>query len=83
MDELENIRHELCRLDDMVNNIEHKIHSLSGVLELVCLGMRAVNKSEDSYELSCVDFVLDYLKSIEKVDIQEMHDCVAKLKEEN
>ena len=81
--DMENIRHDLVRLDDMVNNIEHKIHSLSGVLELVSLGMRAVNKSEDSYELSCVDFILDYLKSIEKVDIQEMHDCLAKMKEES
>ena len=81
--DMENIRHDLVRLDDMVNNIEHKIHSLSGVMELVSLGMRAVNKSEDSYELSCVDFILDYLKSIEKVDIQEMHDCLAKMKEES
>ena len=81
--DMENIRHDLVRLDDMVNNIEHKIHSLSGVLELVSLGMRAVNKSEDSYELSCVDFILDYLKSIEKVDIQEMHDCLAKMKEDS
>ena len=81
--DMENIRHDLVRLDDMVNNIEHKIHSLSGVMELVSLGMRAVNKSEDSYELSCVDFILDYVKSIEKVDIQEMHDCLAKMKEDS
>ena len=81
--DMENIRHDLVRLDDMVNNIEHKIHSLSGVMELVSLGMRAVNKSEDSYELSCVDFILDYLKAIEKMDIPEMHDCLAKMKEES
>ena len=82
MDELENIRHNLCRLDDMVNSVEHKIHSLSGVLELVYMGMQAVNKSEDSYELSSVEFIRDYLKAIEKMDIQEMHDCLAKMKEE-
>ena len=81
--DMENIRHDLVRLDDMVNNIEHKIHSLSGVLELVCLGMQAVNKSEDSYELSSVEFIRDYLKAIEKMDIPEMHDCLAKMKEDS
>ncbi len=83
MDGLENMRYNLGLLDDMVSNIERKVHNLSGVLELVYMGIRAVDKSEDSYELSCVEFIQDYLKDIEKRDIPDMQDCLTKLKEES
>ena len=40
MEEIENLRKELGRLDDMIDMVESKIHNLIGLLELVYQGTK-------------------------------------------
>ena len=82
MDELKPLTKGLRRLDDMVDELESKIHNLIGLLELVYLGIRELNKVEDSYELSSVNVMQNYLETIEKTDIQKLHEKLTDLKEQ-
>lgn len=81
MKEMKNLRKELSKIDDMVDIVELKVHNLIGLLELVYLGIRELNKIDDSFELSSVNIVQEYLETIEKTDIQELHEKLTKLKE--
>ncbi len=80
MEEIENLRKELGRLDDMIDMVESKIHNLIGLLELVYQGTKTVNGVEDSYEMCSISLMQSYLTTIEKTDMQEMHDMLAGLK---
>lgn len=81
MDEIKSIKVELRKLDDMVDVVEKKIHNLIGLLELLYLGIREQNRVDDSYELSSVNVMQDYLGTIKTKDIQQMHDKLTDLKE--
>ena len=81
MKEMKNLKKELSKIDDMVDIVELKVHNLIGLLELVYLGIRELNKIDDSFELSSVNIVQEYLETIEKTDIQELHEKLTKLKE--
>ena len=81
MKEMKNLKKELSKIDDMVDIVELKVHNLIGLLELVYLGIRELNKIDDSFELSSVNVVQEYLETIEKTDIQELHEKLTKLKE--
>nr|WP_304578671.1 hypothetical protein [uncultured Acetatifactor sp.] len=81
MKEMKNLKKELSKIDDMVDIVELKVHNLIGLLELVYLGIRELNKVDDSFELSSVNVVQEYLETIEKTDIQELHEKLTKLKE--
>ena len=78
---MKNLKKELSKIDDMVDIVELKVHNLIGLLELVYLGIRELNKVDDSFELSSVNVVQEYLETIEKTDIQELHEKLTKLKE--
>ena len=82
MKEMKNLRKELSKIDDMVDRIELKIHNLVGLLELVYLGTRTLNHVEDSYELCSVTLMQSYLETIEKTDIQELHEKIDNLKKQ-
>lgn len=83
MDELKSIQAELRKLDDLVDTVEAKIHNLAGLLELMDLGIRTINKTEDSYELSSMNIIRDYLKAIEKTDMPLLHEKLASLQEKS
>lgn len=51
MEETKNIRKELRRLEDVVDNIQTKLHNTAGLLELIRLGMERLYKEEDTYEI--------------------------------
>lgn len=82
MEEMENLKKELSRLDDMIDMIELKIHNLVGVLELVCLGAKTLNRVEDSYEMCSVSLMQNYLETIERTDILKLHEKINDLKEQ-
>lgn len=81
MGDTKSLQTELSRLDDLVDAIELKIHNLAGLLELLYLGIRTLNRVEDSYELCAVNLILNYLEMIETVDILKLHAKVSELKE--
>lgn len=82
MEELKPLTEELSRLDDMIDMLESKIHNLVGLLELVYLGTRTLNRVDDSYELSSVKIMQNYLETIEKSDIQKLHEKLTDLKKQ-
>ena len=81
MDELEDIKAELNRLEDLVGTAKFKLCNVVGLLELIYLGIRQLSGSEDSYELSAISVLQDYLKTIEKTDIQRLYEKITSLKE--
>ena len=60
MEETKNIRKELRRLEDVVDNIQTKLHNTAGLLELIRLGMERLYKEEDTYEISSVIVLKEY-----------------------
>ena len=64
MEETKNIRKELRRLEDVVDNIQTKLHNTAGLLELIRLGMERLYKEEDTYEISSVIVLKEYLLTI-------------------
>lgn len=83
MEEMENLKKELSRLDDMIDMIELKIHNLVGLLELVYLGTKTLNRVEDSYEMCSVILIQSYLETIEITDIPKVHEKINSLKGED
>lgn len=81
MGDTKNLQTELSKLNDMVDALGLKIHSLTSHLELICQEICALNKTEDSYELCSVKLISDYLEMLEATDIQKLHDRVFELKE--
>ena len=72
---------ELARIEDLADTLGLKIHNLAGNLELICLGLRTLNKIEDSYELCSLRLVLNYVEMIETLYILKLQAKVSELKE--
>ena len=68
MEETKNIRKKLRRLEDVVDNIQTKLHNTAGLLELIRLGMERLYKEEDTYEISSVIVLKEYLLTINNTD---------------
>ncbi len=81
MEEMKNINVKWQELDDMVMEIGQKIHHVTDLLGLAYLGMMKLNSQDDSYELSTVSIVEDYLKTLEKEEITVLHEKLEELKE--
>ena len=81
MEETENIRKELRRLEDVVDNIQTKLHNTAGLLELIRLGMERLYKEEDTYEISSVIVLKEYLLTINNTEIAKIQTMLTEMKE--
>lgn len=81
MEETKNIRKELRRLEDMVDNIQTKLHNTAGLLELIRLGMERLYKEEDTYEISSVIVLKEYLLTINNTEIAKIQTMLTEMKE--
>lgn len=81
MEETKNIRKELRRLEDVVDNIQTKLHNTAGLLELIRLGMESLYKEEDTYEISSVIVLKEYLLTINNTEIAKIQTMLTEMKE--
>nr|WP_300807829.1 hypothetical protein [uncultured Acetatifactor sp.] len=81
MEETKNIRKELRRLEDVVDNIQTKLHNTAGLLELIRLGMERLYKEEDTYEISSVIVLKEYLLTINNTEIAKIQTMLTEMKE--
>ena len=81
MEETKNIRKELRRLEDVVDNIQTKLHNTAGLLELIRLGMERLYKEEDTYEISSVIILKEYLSAINDKEIAKIQTMLTEMKE--
>lgn len=81
MEEPKNIRKELRRLEDVVDNIQTKLHNTAGLLELIRLGMERLYKEEDTYEISSVIVLKEYLLTINNTEIAKIQTMLTEMKE--
>lgn len=81
MKDMIKLQTELCRMDDLIDALGLKIHNLAGNLELICLGLQKLNRTEDSYGLCSLRLILNYLEMMESTDIIKLHAGMSELKE--
>ena len=81
MEETKNIRKELRRLEDVVDNIQTKLHNTAGLLELIRLGMEKLYKEDDTYEISSVIVLEEYLLAINYKEIAKIQTMLTEMKE--
>ena len=81
MEETKDIRKELRRLEDVVDNIQTKLHNTAGLLELIRLGMERLYKEEDTYEISSVIVLKEYLLTINNTEIAKIQTRLTEMKE--
>lgn len=81
MEETKNIRKELRRLEDMVDNIQTKLHNTAGLLELIRLGMERLYKEEYTYEISSAIVLKEYLLTINNTEIAKIQTMLTEMKE--
>lgn len=81
MEDVESILKELRRLEDVVESIERKLHNTAGLLELIRSGMERLNKQDDTYEISSVDILKEYLLAINNTEIAKIQTMLAGIKE--
>ncbi len=81
MEETKNIRKELRRLEDVVDNIQTKLHNTAGLLELIRLGMERLYKEEYTYEISSVIVLKEYLLTINNTEIAKIQTMLTEMKE--
>lgn len=81
MEETKNIRKELRRLEDVVDNIETKLHNTARLLELIRLGMERLYKEEYTYEISSVIVLKEYLLTINNTEIAKIQTMLTEMKE--
>lgn len=81
MEETKNIRKELRRLEDVVDNIQTKLHNTAGLLELIRLGMEKLYKEDDTYEISSVIVLEEYLLAINDKEIAKIQTMLTEMKE--
>lgn len=81
MEEPKNIRKELRRLEDVVDNIQTKLHNTAGLLELIRLGMERLYKEEYTYEISSVIVLKEYLLTINNTEIAKIQTMLTEMKE--
>ncbi len=81
MEETKDICKELRRLEDVVDNIETKLHNTAGLLELIRLGMERLYKEEYTYEISSVIVLKEYLLAINDKEIAKIQTMLTEMKE--
>ena len=81
MEETKDIRKELRRLEDVVDNIQTKLHNTAGLLELIRLGMERLYKEEYTYEISSVIVLKEYLLAINNTEIAKIQIMLTEMKE--
>ena len=81
MEETKDIRKELRRLEDVVDNIQTKLHNTAGLLELIRSGMERLNKQDDTYEISSVIVLKEYLLAINDTEIAKIRIMLTEMKE--
>ena len=81
MEETKDICKELRRLEDMVDNIQTKLHNTAGLLELIRLGMERLYKEEYTYEISSVIVLKEYLLTINNTEIAKIQTMLTEMKE--
>ena len=81
MEETKDICKELRRLEDVVDNIQTKLHNTAGLLELIRLGMERLYKEEDTYEISSVIVLKEYLLTINNTEIAKIQTMLTEMKE--
>lgn len=81
MEETKDICKELRRLEDVVDNIETKLHNTAGLLELIRLGMERLYKEEYTYEISSVIVLKEYLLTINNTEIAKIQTMLTEMKE--
>lgn len=81
MEDVESILKELRRLEDVVESIERKLHNTAGLLELIRSGMERLNKQDDTYEISSVDILKEYLLAINNTEIAKIQTMLTGIKE--
>ena len=81
MEETKDICKELRRLGDVVDNIETKLHTTAGLLELIRLGMEKLYKEDDTYEISSVIVLEEYLLAINDKEIAKIQTMLTEMKE--
>ena len=81
MEETKDICKELRRLEDVVDNIETKLHNTAGLLELIRLGMEKLYKEDDTYEISSVIVLEEYLLAINYKEIAKIQTMLTEMKE--
>lgn len=81
MEETKNIRKELRRLEDVVDNIQTKLHNTAGLLELIRLGMERLYKEEYTYEISSMIVLKEYLLTINNTEIAKIQTMLTEMKE--
>lgn len=81
MEETKNIRKKLRRLEDVVDNIQTKLHNTAGLLELIRLGMERLYKEEYTYEISSVIVLKEYLLTINNTEIAKIQTMLTEMKE--
>ncbi len=65
----------------MVDNIQTKLHNTAGLLELIRLGMERLYKEEDTYEISSVIVLKEYLLTINNTEIAKIQTMLTEMKE--
>lgn len=70
---------DIVRINDMIDALESKISNIVGLLELVNTGAENINGTNDTYELSSINVLKDYLLLINKTDISKVHDMLRQL----
>ena len=71
----------LRRLEDVVDNIQTKLHNTAGLLELIRLGMERLYKEEYTYEISSVIVLKEYLLTINNTEIAKIQTMLTEMKE--
>ena len=82
MKDTNNVHASLNKLDDMVDAMEKKLHDIVGLFELICLGMEAISREDDSYELSSLNILREYLYNMKKTDVSRIRVILEELKKE-
>ena len=75
------IRKEFRLVNDMLDIIDIKIYNLVGALEVISLGIGAVSNTDDSYEISSVNVLKEYLSMVHGTDIAELHERLKSLED--
>lgn len=63
-----------------VDNVQTKLHNTAGLLELIRLGMERLNKQDDTYEISSVIILKEYLSAINDKEIAKIQTMLTEMK---
>ncbi len=81
MEEVKILKNELQGLDDMVEEIGQKIHRTADLLGLSYMGLMKIGCQDNSYEMSTISIIEDYLRALEKEEIATLHEKLEELKQ--